>query len=89
MDTKCVRLLRPYPSADPAARAIHIDEDARYALMVQWGDPVTVKGRLDVKGVAVQPLEEMDQNGFVARVGQALLDELYVEYGEEVMLVRE
>lgn len=89
MDTKCVRLLRLYPAADPAERAIYIDEDARYALMAQWGDSVRIKGRYDAKGVTVRPLDEIDQNGFIARAGQKLLDELYVDYGEEVMLIRE
>lgn len=89
MDAKCVRLLRLYPSADAQKRVIYIDEDARYSLMVQWGDKVMIKGRFDVKDVEVQPLEAIDQNGFIARAGQNLMDEIYMEYGEEVMLIRQ
>lgn len=89
MDAKCVRVLRLHPAADQEKRAIYIDEDARYSLMAQWGDKICIKGRLDVKGVEVQPLEAMDQNGFIARASQMLLDELYVDYGEEVMLMRD
>lgn len=89
MDTKCVRVLRPYEEADNQKRVIFIDEDARYSLMRQWGDKVNIKGRFDVKNVEIQPLKEMDQGGFIARMGKALLDEVYVEYGEEVMLTRE
>lgn len=89
MDTKCVRVLRPYEEADNQKRVIFIDEDARYSLMRHWGDKVNIKGRFDVKNVEIQPLKEMDQGGFVARMGKALLDEVYVEYGEEVMLTRE
>ncbi len=47
MDAKCVRVLRPYE--EKKEKTIYIDEDARYSLMAQWGDHVTVKGRRDVK----------------------------------------
>lgn len=87
MDAKVVRALRPYE--EKKEKKIYIDEDARYSLMVEWGDKITVSGRFAVKGVEVQPLKPMDQEGFVARLGKELLDEVYVEYGEEVMLSRE
>ena len=87
MDAKCVRVLRPYE--EKKEKTIYIDEDARYSLMAQWGDRVTVKGRRDVKDVEIQPLKPMDQEGFIARMGKELLDEVYVEYGEEVMLLRQ
>ena len=89
MDAKCVRVLRPYEEADNQKRVIYIDEDARYSLMRKWGETINIKGRRDVKNVEIQPLKEMDQEGFIARMGKALLDEVYVEYGEEVMLSRE
>lgn len=89
MDAKCVRVLRPYEEKDNNKRVIFIDEDARYSLMKQWGDTVFIKGRQDVKDVEIQPLKEMDQGGFIARMGQGLLDEVFVEYGEEVMLNRD
>ncbi|MBT9777920.1 hypothetical protein GPL15_15565 [Clostridium sp. MCC353] len=89
MDAKCVRVLRPYEEADNKKRVIYIDEDARYSLMKQWGDTIIIKGRRDVKNVEIRPLKEMDQEGFIARMGSQLLDEVFVEYGEEVMLNRE
>lgn len=87
MDAKCVRVLRPYE--EKKEKAIYIDEDAKYSLMMEWGDKITVSGRYTVKEVEIKPLKPMDQEGFMARVGKELLDELYVEYGEEVMLSRE
>ncbi|PNV59905.1 hypothetical protein C0033_21750 [Clostridium sp. chh4-2] len=89
MDAKCVRVLRPYDDSDNHKRVVYIDEDARYSLMKQWGDTVFIRGRRDIKDVEIQPLKAMDQEGFIARMGKDLLDEVYVEYGEEVMLSRE
>lgn len=78
-------------NSPPQSRAgnshvIWIDEDARYALMGQWGQKITVKGRNDVPGVEIQPLKAMDQGGFIGRASQDLMDRLYLEYGEEVLL---
>lgn len=55
--------------------------------MKEWGEKVFIKGRNDVRDVEIQPLKELDQNGFIARAGQQLIDELYIEYGEEVMII--
>ncbi|WP_394922981.1 hypothetical protein [uncultured Robinsoniella sp.] len=87
MDVKCVRVLRPYEKSDDKKKVIYIDEDAKYSLMKEWGDKVFIKGRNDVRDVEIQPLKELDQNGFIARAGQQLIDELYIEYGEEVMII--
>ena len=87
MDVKCVRVLRPYEKADDKKKVIYIDEDAKYSLMKEWGDKVFIKVRNDVRDVEIQPLKELDQNGFIARAGQQLIDELYIEYGEEVMII--
>lgn len=87
MDAKCVRVLRPYE--EKKEKVIYIDEDAKYSLLAEWGDKISVSGRFMVKGVEIQPLKPMDQDGFVARMSKVLLDEVYVEYGEEVMLSRE
>lgn len=86
MDVKCVRVLRPYENVQED-NTIYIDEDARYALMRQWGDTVQVKGRRDLHDVTIAPLKEMDQEGFIARANQKLIDDLYIEYGEEVLLI--
>ena len=87
MDVKCVRVLRPYEDTATEKQTIYIDEDARYSLIRQWNDQVMVRGRRDVKGITIKPLKESDQNGFIARAGQDLLDALFIEYGEEVLLV--
>ncbi|WP_332447027.1 hypothetical protein [Sphaerochaeta sp.] len=87
MDVKCVRVLRSYEDVPLDEHAIYIDESARYALIKQFGDRVMVRGRRDVKDVEIKPLRPLDQDGFIARAGQALIDQLYIEYGEEVQLL--
>lgn len=86
MDVKCVRVLRPYdnkPSKGPGI--LYIDEAARYALNKNWGDTVEVQGRRKMTAV-IQPLGDMDQDGFIARAGQEVIDALFIEYGEEVLM---
>ncbi|ADY14372.1 hypothetical protein [Sphaerochaeta globosa] len=87
MDVKCVRILRAYEDSNDTEKAIYVDEAARYALIKKWGDSVMVRGRRDVKGVVIKALKELDQDGFIARANQALIDELFIEYGEEVLLI--
>jgi len=87
MDVKCVRILRPYSEAATEKRTIYIDEDARYSLIKEWDETILVKGRRDVKSIIIKPLKANDQNGFIARASQDLIDELYIEYGEEVLLI--
>ena len=86
MDVRCIRILRPYDTESIDDNTLLIDEQARYALMKQWGEKITAKGRYDVHDVAIQPLKEMDQEGFIGRASQALIDALYIEYGEEILL---
>jgi len=86
MDVKCVRVLRPYdetPQDGPLT--IHIDEDARYALNRDWGATVQALGRREVP-LVIAPLKGMDQQGYIARAGQAVIDALFIEYGEEIIL---
>lgn len=90
MDVKCVRVLRPYDNppagaARPGEMVIYVDEDARYALNRKWGDKVEAKGRRVIEA-AIQPLAPMDQEGFIARADQAVIDALFIEYGEEILL---
>lgn len=87
MDVRCVRVLRSYEEADAHERAIYVDEAARYALIKQFGDRISVRGRRDAKDVVIKPLREIDQEGFIARANQNMIDELYIEYGEEVFLL--
>jgi len=87
MDTRCIRVLRPYDDNGPEdGHTLYIDEDARYALMKQWGETITAKGRFDVNDIVIKPLRPMDQEGFIGRASQTLIDALYVEYGEEILL---
>ncbi|UQZ88520.1 hypothetical protein C4J81_04590 [Deltaproteobacteria bacterium Smac51] len=86
MDVKCVRVLRPYEDEKPGDEmTLYIDEDARYALNRDWGAKAEALGRRKIT-VTIQPLKAMDQEGFIARGGQALIDALYIEYGEEIIL---
>lgn len=86
MDAKCVRVLRLYGERTPdEPMTLLIDEDARYALNKEWGEKVTASGRREAT-VVIAPLEAMDQQGYIARAGQALMDALYIEYGEEILL---
>jgi len=85
MDVKCVRVLRPYEGETAAEKTIYIDEDARYALNRKWGEKAIAQGRREVE-VTLAPLKAIDQNGYIARAGQALIDALYIEYGEEIIL---
>lgn len=86
MDVKCVRVLRPYEDGGPAAdKTLYIDEEARYALNRAWGNEAVALGRREVT-VTIAPLKTMDQGGYIARAGQALIDALYIEYGEELIL---
>lgn len=86
MDVRCIRILRPYERGPEDDHTLYIDEEARYALMKQWGQTIKAKGRFDVSDVKIEPLDEMDQGGFIGRASQALIDRLYVEYGEEILL---
>lgn len=86
MDTRCIRILRPYDDEKIDENTIYIDDDARYALRRQWGDTVTAKGRFVVQNVCIHPLRAMDQKGFIGRASQQLIDRLYIEYGEEILL---
>lgn len=85
MDVKCVRVLRPYEDQPGDDKTIYIDEEARYALNRKWGESAVAQGRREVT-VTLAPLKAMDQQGYIARAGQALLDALYIEYGEEIIL---
>jgi len=85
MDNKCVRVLRPYCEDDNDKMIIYIEDKARAELSCHWGDKVEVLGRR--KAVAqIQPLKGFDKDGFIARAGKRLIDELYIEYGEEVLI---
>lgn len=85
MDVKCVRVLRPYEDEKEDDTTIYIDEDARYALNKKWGESAVALGRNRVT-VTLAPLKAMDQQGYIARAGQSLIDALYIEYGEEIIL---
>ena len=86
MDVKCVRVLRPYEDqTDQGDAVLRVDEDARYALNRDWGATALALGRREVT-VTLAPLKGMDQQGFIARGNQALIDALMIEYGEEVIL---
>ena len=84
MDVKCVRVLRPYED-DNDEGSIYIDREAQCSLNKNWGEVVEAMGRRKIK-VAIKPLRELDQDGFIARAGQKVIDALFIEYGEEILL---
>jgi hypothetical protein len=84
MDCRCIRILRHYKDAEDE-NVIFIDEPARETMQVEWGDTVRVLGRRETTAV-IQPLREIDRDGFVGRVSRKILDEAFIEYGEEVLL---
>lgn len=87
MDNKCIRMLRPYNEEDNPKMVLYIEDRAREELSANWGDKVEILGRK--KAIAeIQPLEDLDKDGLIGRGGQRLMDELYIEYGEEVLLNR-
>jgi len=86
MDVKCVRVLRPYEDLEPTRElTLYIDEPARYALNRFWGDTAVALGRREAT-VTIRPLRDLDQEGYIARADQAVLNALYIEYGEEIIL---
>lgn len=84
MDCRCIRILRHYEDAEDE-NVIFIDEPARETMQVEWGDTVRVLGRKETTAV-IQPLREIDRDGFIGRVSRKILDEAFIEYGEEVLL---
>lgn len=87
MDNKCIRVLRPYTIEDNDQMVIYIEDQARKELSSNWGDRVEILGRKKVIA-EIQPLKDLDKDGLIGRAGQRLIDELYIEYGEEVLLNR-
>lgn len=85
MDVKCVRVLRPYEDSAQTENVLFIDDDARESVNLPWGSEVSAEGRR-VARVVIQPLRPMDQQGFIARASQKVIDALYIEYGEEILL---
>lgn len=86
MDVKCVRVLRPYEDLESTPElTMYIDESARYALNRAWGSTAVALGRREAE-VTIRPLKGLDQEGYIARADQAVMDALYIDYGEEVIL---
>lgn len=88
MDVKNVRVLKPYEDSNDSEPTIYIDEEARFALAVQWGEKVEVVGRRKCEAI-VKALKEIDCGVQIARVNAALLQAAKVELGEEVLLQNE
>ncbi len=85
MDTKHVRLLRLIDEMEDG-NIIYVDESCLYSLRITEGEKAVVVGKRTVKDVEVRLLPKFDQDGYIARVGKNLLDKLYLEYGEEVLI---
>jgi len=84
MDIKNVRILKA-PS-ETAEGTIMVDNATRKSLIADWGDRISLLGRR--KGEAViQPLDELDSGVQVARISEDLMKTLFIEYGEEVLLL--
>ncbi|MDO4477879.1 MAG: hypothetical protein Q4B73_02410 [Lachnospiraceae bacterium] len=85
MDPRNVRILRPYDDGSCEDNAIYVDDSARYALHIQWGEKCKVVGRRPAEAV-VKELKPCDADGFICRMNESLRDALYVEVGDEVLL---
>ena len=85
MDLKCVRVLRPYENEKASEPTIYIDEATRYSLNKQWGQKVEASGRRKIEAI-IKPLKALDADGYIASADQKVIDALYIEYGEEIML---
>lgn len=85
MDSRNVIVFRSYPHIDPNSMTLCVDEQTREALGVPFGQRILAHGRRTVTAV-VEALNELDQDGRMARVTPALLTALMVDYGEDLLL---
>jgi hypothetical protein len=89
MDARNVRVFRAYEEAVNESNNIYIDEEARMVLGTpEWGTEVTVIGRRKKRAI-IKPLKELDSNGQLTRMSEALRNDLMIEVGEEVLVVQE
>lgn len=85
MDPRNVRVMKAYEDTNASDMTIYIDESARETLATEWGEQILVKGRRDVPA-KIKPLNDIDSDAYVARVSPKLLEDLMVEYGENLLL---
>jgi hypothetical protein len=88
MDVRNVRVLRAYEDVKSDVPVIYIDESAReYLGKISWETEVDVIGRRRTSAI-IKPLREIDWDGQIARVEDSLREDLMVEWGEEVLIVK-
>lgn len=85
MDARNVRIMKPYVDSTCKEGVVYVDDDARSALHVQWGEHCLAVGRRKVK-VEVQPLKDEDWNAQVIRMNDKLRQEIYCTVGDELLL---
>ena len=85
MDTRNLRIMQPYPDNSCADDTVYIDEYARGALHIDWGQPTLVVGRRKYQAKIAQ-LKPEDVGAQVVRMNQDMLDKVYCCVGDEILL---
>ena len=85
MDVRNVRILKEYPDNSCADDTVYIDDFARDALHINWGDEVLVVGRRRY-AAKIAELRAEDTGAQVTRMNEKMLDNVYCCVGDEVLL---
>ncbi len=85
MDPRNVRIMKPYSDGSCVDDTVYVDEAARDALHVKWGDEVLVLGRRRCHA-KIAPLKEEDVGAQAVRMTEQMQDKTYCCVGDEVLL---
>lgn len=85
MDPRNVRIMKPYADGSCANGTVYIDELARDALHLAWGEEILVVGRRR-HPAKIAPIREEDGEAQAIRMNQDMLDKVYCCVGDEVLL---
>ncbi len=85
MDARNVRIMKPYADGSCEGGTVYVDEAARDALHIAWGDEALVVGRRR-HPAKIAPLQDEDTGAYAIRMDEAMRDAVYCEVGDEVLL---
>lgn len=85
MDVRNVRIMKDYPDKPCPDDNVYIDEAARDALHIQWGDEVLLVGRRSCVAKVLE-LKDEDTGAQVIRMNEKMLDNVYCCVGDELLL---
>lgn len=85
MDVRNVRIMRDYPDKPCPDDTVYVDDAARDALHVQWGEEALIVGRRRF-AAKLQQLKPEDEGSQVIRMNENMLDKIYCCIGDEVLL---